>query len=236
MKAMGSATANQLSQETELPPLPISWMAKMFCGEEMGLVIPPRLDAKAIPANGIDPSLLLANDSQTEEAGCCDKIQKWLHEPGAGVTWEWCILARSRRANFCTSAWLQGGCLPRTRLLAKLWPEGSVRRIGCSSEKHSTGAATLVIHMEANVATSILAISTYCGLEDTLDSTQVAMRLAMKCLVKALAMAKPPSSSMMVCASVTALSSAAVPLCKTLIAEQRPRRCGLGGLHLETST
>ena len=67
MKAMGSATANQLSQETELPPLPISWMAKMFCGEEMGLVIPPRLDAKAIPANGIDPSLLLANDFQTEE-------------------------------------------------------------------------------------------------------------------------------------------------------------------------
>jgi len=50
MKAIGSATANQLSQETELPPLPISWMAKIFCGDEMGLVMPPRLDAKAIPA------------------------------------------------------------------------------------------------------------------------------------------------------------------------------------------
>ena len=56
---------------------------------------------------------------------------------------------------------------PRTRLLAKLWPEGSVRKMGCSSEKHSTGAATLVIHMDANVATSMLAISTYCGLLDT---------------------------------------------------------------------
>ena len=54
MKAMGSATANQLSQDTELPPLPISWMANMFCGEEMGLVIPPRLDAKAIPARHHD--------------------------------------------------------------------------------------------------------------------------------------------------------------------------------------
>ena len=50
MKATGSATANQLSQDTELPPRPISWMAKMFCGDEMGLVMPPRLEARAMPA------------------------------------------------------------------------------------------------------------------------------------------------------------------------------------------
>lgn len=49
-QATGRATANQESQEGVLPPRPISWMAKMFCGEEMGLVMPPRLDARAIPA------------------------------------------------------------------------------------------------------------------------------------------------------------------------------------------
>jgi hypothetical protein len=32
---------------------PISWMANMFCGEEIGLVMPPRLDASAMPETGI---------------------------------------------------------------------------------------------------------------------------------------------------------------------------------------
>ena len=90
---------------------------------------------------------------------------------------------------------------PSTRALPKEWPEGSVRRMGSSTEKHSTGAATLVIHMDANVATNMLASSTACGLALTLPSTHTATRLAMKCFVKALAIAKPPSSSIIVCAS-----------------------------------
>ncbi len=76
-----------------------------------------------------------------------------------------------------------------------------MRRIGSSTEKHSTGAATLVIHIDAKVATNMLAISTACGLALTFPSTQTATRLAMKCFVKALAIANPPSSSMIVCAA-----------------------------------
>jgi len=40
-----------------------------------------------------------------------------------------------------------------TRLLAKGVVTSMVRRMGWKSEKHSTGAATLEIHMEANAAT-----------------------------------------------------------------------------------
>ena len=49
-QATGSAAAIQESQEGGSPPRPISWMAKMFCGLLMGLVMPPRLDASAMPA------------------------------------------------------------------------------------------------------------------------------------------------------------------------------------------
>ena len=46
------------------------------------------------------------------------------------------------------------GCAPSTSALQKGRPAaGTVRRMGCSREKHSTGAATLVIHMLAKVAT-----------------------------------------------------------------------------------
>ena len=38
---------------------------------------------------------------------------------------------------------------------------GTVRRMGCSSEKQSTGAATFVIHIDAKVAVNMLASSTY---------------------------------------------------------------------------
>ena len=50
-QATGSAAAIQESQEGGSPPRPISSMAKMFCGLLMGLVMPPRLDASAMPAH-----------------------------------------------------------------------------------------------------------------------------------------------------------------------------------------
>ncbi len=46
-------------------------------------------------------------------------------------------------------------------------------------EKHRTGAATLEIHMLAIVATSILARSTALGRVPALESTTVAIALAM---------------------------------------------------------
>lgn len=46
--------------------------------------------------------------------------------------------------------------------------------MGCTSEKHSTGAATLEIHMLAKVATNMEASSTLRGLRPTRDSTATA--------------------------------------------------------------
>eukprot|EP00955_Chlamydomonas_euryale_P020331 215600-Chlamydomonas_euryale.AAC.2 len=65
-------------------------------------------------------------------------------------------------------------------------------------EKVSTGAATFEIHIDANVATNMDASSTSRGRRPTRESTAMASCLAMKCLDSAPAMAKPPSSSMMV--------------------------------------
>lgn len=64
-------------------------------------------------------------------------------------------------------------------------------------EKHSTGAATLLIHMLANMATNMLVISTFRGLVPALLSTNVAIILAMLYFDSAAAIVKPPSSSMM---------------------------------------
>jgi hypothetical protein len=47
-------------------------------------------------------------------------------------------------------------------------------KMGCTIEKHSTGAATLLIHMDANVATNMDASSTLCGRRPTRDSTATA--------------------------------------------------------------
>eukprot|EP00983_Pelagomonas_calceolata_P040800 1137785-Pelagomonas_calceolata.AAC.7 len=49
MKDTGSATANQDSQLGGNPSMDMRSMAKMFWGEEMGLVMPPMLDASATP-------------------------------------------------------------------------------------------------------------------------------------------------------------------------------------------
>lgn len=65
-------------------------------------------------------------------------------------------------------------------------------------EKHSTGAATLLIHILANAATSILVTRTVRGRVPALLRTNVAILFAISYLDKAAAMVKPPRSSMIV--------------------------------------
>jgi len=64
-------------------------------------------------------------------------------------------------------------------------------------EKHRTGAATLLIHMLANVATNMLVNRTVLGFVPALLSTKVAILLAMLYFDSAAAMVKPPRSNMM---------------------------------------
>jgi hypothetical protein len=64
-------------------------------------------------------------------------------------------------------------------------------------EKHSTGAATLLIHILANMATNILVRRTVLGFVPALLRTKVAIILAMLYLESAAAIVKPPRSSMM---------------------------------------
>lgn len=64
-------------------------------------------------------------------------------------------------------------------------------------EKHSTGAATLLIHILANIATNIFVNSTVLGFVPALLSTNVAIIFAILYFDKAAAIVKPPSSSMM---------------------------------------
>ena len=63
-------------------------------------------------------------------------------------------------------------------------------------EKHSTGAATLLIHILANIATNILVRRTVLGFVPALLRTKVAIILAMLYLESAAAIVKPPRSSM----------------------------------------
>ena len=62
-------------------------------------------------------------------------------------------------------------------------------------EKHKTGAATLLIHMLATIATNILVISTVRGFVPALLRKKVAIILAMWYLERAAAMVNPPSKS-----------------------------------------
>ena len=64
-------------------------------------------------------------------------------------------------------------------------------------EKHSTGAATLLIHMLANIATNMLVTSTTFGFVPALLRTKVAIIFAILYFERAAAMVKPPSRSMM---------------------------------------
>ena len=50
MRATGRATANQAAQEGAFPPRDMRSMANRFWGLLMGLVMPPRLLASAMPA------------------------------------------------------------------------------------------------------------------------------------------------------------------------------------------
>lgn len=64
-------------------------------------------------------------------------------------------------------------------------------------EKHSTGAATLLIHILANMATNMLTKRTVLGFVPALLRTRVAIILAMLYFDSAAAIVKPPNSSMM---------------------------------------
>jgi hypothetical protein len=64
-------------------------------------------------------------------------------------------------------------------------------------EKHKTGAATLLIHILANMATNMLVSKTVLGFVPALLRTNVAIIFAMLYFERAAAMVKPPSSSMM---------------------------------------
>jgi hypothetical protein len=64
-------------------------------------------------------------------------------------------------------------------------------------EKHRTGAATLLIHMLANMATNMLVSRTVLGFVPALLKTKVAIIFAMLYLERAAAMVKPPRSSIM---------------------------------------
>ena len=64
-------------------------------------------------------------------------------------------------------------------------------------EKHRTGAATLLIHMLANMATNMLVTRTVLALVPALLSTKVAILFAMLYFDKAAAMVNPPRRSMM---------------------------------------
>jgi hypothetical protein len=62
--------------------------------------------------------------------------------------------------------------------------------------KHSTGAATLLIHILANMATPIHVSRTVLGLVPALLKVKVAIIFAMLYLLSAAAIVKPPSSNM----------------------------------------
>jgi hypothetical protein len=64
-------------------------------------------------------------------------------------------------------------------------------------EKHNTGAATLLIHMLANIATNMFVRRTVLGFVPALLRTNVAIILAMLYLESAAAIVKPPRRSMM---------------------------------------
>lgn len=64
-------------------------------------------------------------------------------------------------------------------------------------EKHNTGAATLLIHMLANMATNIFVSKTVLGFVPALLRTNVAIIFAMLYFERAAAIVNPPRRSMM---------------------------------------
>jgi hypothetical protein len=64
-------------------------------------------------------------------------------------------------------------------------------------ERHSTGAATLLIHILAKAATNMLVTSTVRGLVPALLRTNVAILFAISYFDRAAAIVNPPRSSRM---------------------------------------
>lgn len=123
-------------------------------------------------------------------------IKNQIPQPGAGD-----MFCKAMR--FCGEAigdaappMLEAKAMPRRRALDISESAGRFRRIGWIMEKQRTGAATLLIHMLANMATNMLVMSTVLGLVPALLRTKVAIILAMLYLDRAAAMVKPPSKSM----------------------------------------
>ena len=92
--------------------------------------------------------------------------------------------------------------MPITILVAYGDLGGRLRKIGCTSENMSTGAATFEIHILAKHATSICASSTTLGRLPAYCSTRVAKTLSMPYLDSAAASVKPPRSSEMFGANI----------------------------------
>lgn len=89
---------------------------------------------------------------------------------------------------------LDARAMPSTKALLYVDLDGSVRRIGWISEKHSTGAATFEIHIDAKQATPMYASNTAPGLVPASDRTRDARILSMFCFDSAPARVKPPTS------------------------------------------
>lgn len=120
------------------------------------------------------------------------------HAPqlGAGRIFSSAIMFWGLAMGLAIPPMLLARAMPRIRAFEKSEPAGRFRRRGWMMEKQSTGAATLEIHIEANMATNMLVTSTVRGRVPALDRTKVAMRFAMPYLLSAAARAKPPRSSM----------------------------------------
>ena len=109
----------------------------------------------------------------------------------------------SRAIRFCGDAigeaappMFDASAIPSNSALDMSLSDGRLRRIGCIMLKHNTGAATLLIHILAKVATPMLVSNTVLGFVPALESTKVAIIFAMLYLLKAAAIVKPPRSSM----------------------------------------
>jgi hypothetical protein len=91
----------------------------------------------------------------------------------------------------------EDNAMPRERAFVLSESAGKLQRMGWMMEKNSTGAATLLIHILANMATNMFTSNTVLGFVYALVRTSVVIILAMLYFDSAAAMVKPPRSSMM---------------------------------------
>lgn len=149
--------------------------------------MPPTLEAMAMPM-----TMLCTRGTRQ---GCCGRAMN-------AYAWVGLHRAAQTGGGGAVTAWQRRGrTLPSIGLLC------SRRRIGCTRAKHSTGAATLEIHMLENVAMNMEASTTERG-RLTRAMMRTATAFAMKCFDSAAAIAKPPSSSMMTGENMTCVHRA----------------------------